>query len=206
MTRRNLWIQILAILFALPLTLSASGQTKKGQKAAASAKHPTVVMETTMGTIKVEVFTDKAPVTAKNFLDYVTSGFYNGTIFHRVDPTFVIQGGGYLENMAPKPTKLPIRNESKNGLKNVRGTLSMARYTPDSATSQFFINLKNNSNLDPENSAGGWGYAVFARVIEGMDVVDKIAAVKTATKNVLGTAFGNVPLQPVVLKSAKVLQ
>jgi len=207
MTRRNLWIQTVAILFALSLTVFASGQTKKGQKAAASAKHPTVVMETTMGTIKIEVLTDKAPVTAKNFLDYVTSGFYNGTIFHRVMPRFVVQGGGYLENMAPKPIKLPIKNESKNGLKNLRGTLSMARYTdPDSATSQFFINLSDNSNLDPENTPGGWGYAVFAKVIEGMDVVDKIAAVKTGTKNVLGTAFENVPLQPVVLKSAKVLQ
>jgi peptidyl-prolyl cis-trans isomerase A (cyclophilin A) len=207
MIRRNLWIQILAVLFALSLTVLASGQAKKGQTAAASVKHPIVLMETTMGTIKVEVFPDKAPVTAKNFLDYVTSGFYDGTIFHRVDPTFVIQGGGYLENMAPKQTRLPIKNESKNGLKNLRGTLSMARYDdPDSATSQFFINLKDNSNLDPANSAGGWGYAVFAKVVEGMDVVDKIAAVKTGTKNVFGTAFANFPLQPVVLKSAKVLQ
>jgi peptidyl-prolyl cis-trans isomerase A (cyclophilin A) len=207
MIRRNLWIQTVAILIALPLTLFASGQAKKGQTAAASAKHPTVVMETTMGTIKVEVFTDKAPVTAKNFLDYVTSGFYDSTIFHRVIPNFVVQGGGYLANMTPKPTKPPIKNESKNGLKNLRATLSMARYTdPDSATSQFFINLKDNSNLDPENVPGGWGYAVFAKVIEGMDVVDKIAAVKTGTKNVMGTPFGDVPLQPVVLKSAKVLQ
>jgi peptidyl-prolyl cis-trans isomerase A (cyclophilin A) len=207
MTQRNLWIQIVAILFALSLTVLASGQTKKSQTAVASAKHPTVVMETTMGTIKIEVLTDKAPVTAKNFLDYVTSGFYDSTIFHRVIPNFVVQGGGYLENMAPKPTKPPIKNESKNGLKNLRGTLSMARYAdPDSATSQFFINLKDNSTLDPENSQGGWGYAVFAKVTEGMDVVDKIAAVKTGTKNVMGTAFGDVPLQPVIVKSAKVLQ
>jgi peptidyl-prolyl cis-trans isomerase A (cyclophilin A) len=198
---------MVAILFALSLTVLASGQAKKGQTAAASAKHPAVVMDTTMGTIKIEVLTDKAPVTAKNFLDYVSSGFYDGTIFHRVIPNFVVQGGGYLQNMAPKPTKAPIKNESKNGLKNLRGTLSMARYTdPDSATSQFFINLKDNSNLDPENAAGGWGYAVFAKVIEGMDVVDKIAAVKTGTKNVMGTPFGDVPLQPVIVKSAKVLQ
>lgn len=207
MNRRNLWILTLAILFALPLTLFPAGQAKKGQTAAAS-RHPIVAMETTMGTIKIELFTDKAPITAKNFLDYVTSGFFDGTIIHRVVPQFVIQGGGYLETMAPKPTKPPIKNESKNGLKNLRGTLSMARYdNPDSATSQFFINLKDNSNLDPpKNSTTGWGYAVFAKVIEGMDVVDKIAAVKTGTRSVLGTPFQDVPLQPVVVKSAKVIQ
>ncbi|MFH1574564.1 MAG: peptidylprolyl isomerase [Acidobacteriota bacterium] len=161
-------------------------------------------METSMGTIRIEVFTDKAPVTAKNFLDYASSGFYAGTIFHRVVPDFVIQGGGYLENMNRKPTQPAIKNESKNGLKNLRGTLSMARYSdPNSATSQFFINLKDNANLD--STAGGWGYAVFARVIGGMDVVDKIAAVKTATRNVQGTPFENVPVQAVVVKSAKVV-
>ncbi len=155
-----------------------------------------------MGAIVVEVFNDKAPVTAKNFLDYVEMGFYNNTIIHRVEPGFVIQGGGYLENFQARPTKSGIQNESKNGLKNSRGTLSMARYDdPNSATSQFFINLGENTSLDA--SAGSWGYAVFAKVIEGMEVVDKIAAVKTSTSNPLRMA---APLQPIVVKSAKIRQ
>jgi peptidyl-prolyl cis-trans isomerase A (cyclophilin A) len=151
-----------------------------------------------MGMIKVELYTNKAPITTRNFLDYVSSGFYNGTIVHRVD--FVIGLGGYTEGLMGKQTKPAIKNESKNGLKNLRGTLAMARFeNPDSATSQFFINLKNNSHLDP--SGGGFGYAVFGKVIEGMDVVDKIAAVKTGTK----TPFANIPLQTIVVKAAKVV-
>jgi len=196
---RSVWIA--AILIALSLAAMAFDQGKTAGKAA--TKNPVVAMDTTMGTIKVEVFTDKAPITAKNFLDYVTSGFYNGTIFHRVIPNFVVQGGGYPPDMSRKPTRPPIKNESSNGLLNERGSLSMARYTdPNSATSQFFINLKNNTNLDP--GPGNAGYAVFAKVVEGMDVVDKIAKVQTATKNVQGTPFGDVPVQPVILKSAKV--
>jgi peptidyl-prolyl cis-trans isomerase A (cyclophilin A) len=118
-------------------------------------------------------------------------------------PEFVIQGGGYLENMTKKPTNPPIKNESKNGLKNLRGSLSMARYDdPNSATSQFFINLKDNAHLDPP--AGGWGYAVFARVVAGMDVVDRIATVATSTRSVQGTPFQNVPVKPIVVKSAQV--
>jgi len=203
MNFRTLWMGVLALVIVSGGVFSAAGQGSAAKKPAAEAKYPVVVMETSMGTIKVQVLSDRAPVTAKNFLDYVNSGFLDNTIFHRVVPGFVIQGGGYLENMAPKPTQPPIKNESKNGLKNLRGTLSMARYDdPNSATSQFFINLADNSNLDA--SAGGWGYAVFAKVIEGMDVVDKIAGVKTATRNVLGTPFANVPVQPVVVKSAKV--
>jgi peptidyl-prolyl cis-trans isomerase A (cyclophilin A) len=190
---------IAAILIALPLTIFASGQANTAKKAA--AKNPIVAMETTMGTIKIELFADKAPITSKNFLDYVNLGFYAGTVFHRVAPGFVIQGGGYLENLTPKPTMPGIKNESKNGLKNLRGTLSMARYDdPNSATSQFFINLADNSSLDP--SGGGWGYAVFGKVIEGMEVVDKIAAVKTVEKN---TSFPTFPSQPIVVKSAKVV-
>ena len=201
MPTRCMWIA--AILIALPLIAMASGQGKTAGKAATKGQNPVVVLDTTMGTIKVEVFNDKAPITAKNFIDYVTSGFYNGTIFHRVMPNFVVQGGGYPPDMSRKPTKPPIKNESSNGLKNVRGSLSMARYTdPDSATSQFFINLKDNTNLDP--TPGQAGYAVFAKVIEGMDVVDKIAQVKTATKNVQGTPFGDVPVEAIILKSAKV--
>ncbi len=196
------WCLMAAILIAANPAAFAREQAKSAGKAA--AKNPVVMMETTMGTIKIELFMGKAPITAKNFLDYVTSGFFDGTVFHRVVPGFVIQGGGYTENMTPRSTRPGIKNESKNGLKNLRGTLSMARYDdPNSATSQFFINLNDNSNLDP--SGGGWGYAVFGKVIEGMDVVDKIAAVKTATRNVMGTPFQNVPVQPVVVKSAKVV-
>jgi len=203
MRTRCIWLQMFAVSAALSLAIAASGQNKAEKKAGAGGKHPIVVMETTMGTIKIEVLTDKAPVTAKNFLDYVTAGFYTGTVFHRVVPEFVIQGGGYLENMTMKPTTPPIKNESKNGVKNLRGALSMARYgDPNSATSQFFINLKDNAHLDPP--PGGWGYAVFARVIDGMDVVDKIAAVATATRSVQGTPFQNVPVRPVVVKSAEV--
>ncbi len=203
MRKRKVWLPIIAVLMASSLTSFASGQTKTQKGAGAAGKHPVVIMDTSMGTIKIEVLTDKAPVTAKNFLDYVASGFFTGTIFHRVVPDFVIQGGGYLENMTMKPTRAPIKNESKNGLKNLRGTLSMARYDdPNSATSQFFINLKDNAHLDPP--PGGWGYAVFARVIEGMTVVDKIAAVATSTRNVQGTPFQNVPVRPVVVQSARI--
>jgi peptidyl-prolyl cis-trans isomerase A (cyclophilin A) len=187
----------------LSLFFAASGQASAVKNTGAAGKHPIVVMDTTMGTIKIEVFTDKAPITAKNFLDYVNAGFYNGTVFHRVVPEFVIQGGGYLENMTTKTTNPPIKNESKNGLKNLRGTLSMARYDdPNSATSQFFINLKDNAHLDPP--PGGMGYAVFAKVVAGMDVVDRIATVATSTRSVQGTPFQNVPVKPVVVKAARV--
>jgi peptidyl-prolyl cis-trans isomerase A (cyclophilin A) len=189
-----------AILIGLPLSSMAYGQATKAGKAA-KVTNPIVALETTMGTIKVELFADKAPITVKNFLAYVNMGFYNNTIIHRVDAGFVIQGGGYTENLTPKPTLPPIRNESKNGLKNLKGTLSMARYTdPNSATSQFFINLNNNSNLDP--TATDAGYAVFGKVIEGMDVVEKIGAVKTTAKGV----FTTLPAQTILIKSAKVIQ
>ncbi len=181
-----------ASVFALfAIVLSASGQGK------AAKSNPVVVLDTTMGAIKVELFTAKAPITVKNFLEYVNSGFYNLTIVHRVD--FVIGLGGYTEALTGKPTRPAIKNESRNGLKNLRGTLAMARYDPpDSATSQFFINLKDNSHLDP--SGGGYGYAVFGKVIEGMDVVDAISKVKKGNKG----PFSNIPLQTIVVKSAKV--
>jgi cyclophilin family peptidyl-prolyl cis-trans isomerase len=164
----------------------------------AQAKYPVVALDTTMGVIKVELFTDKAPITTKNFLEYVKAGFYDGTIVHRID--FVIGMGGYTANLAGKQTRPGIENESKNGVKNSRGTISMARYAdPNSATSQFFINLKDNTHLDPP--PGGFGYAVFGRVLEGMDVVDKIAAVKVANKG----NFSNVPVDTITVKSAKVV-
>lgn len=197
MSVRNIRWLVAAFLIAFPLGVCLFGQAKKS-----AAKNPVVALETSVGIIKVELYPAKAPVTVKNFLDYVSSGFYDGTIIQRVD--FVIQGGGYTENWAPKPTRPGIQNESKNGLKNAKYTVSMARYDPpNSATSQFFINLNDNTHLDPP--AGGWGYAVFGKVIEGMDVVDKIGKVKTATKSVQGTPFPNVPVQPIVLKSAKVV-
>jgi len=192
---RSIWI--VAVLIALPLFATAFGHGKTADKA--PAKNPVVVMETSMGTIKVELLVDKAPITTKNILDYVNSGFYNGTIFHRVISNFVIQGGGFLPDMTRKQTRPPITNEASNGLKNVRGSLSMARTSdPNSATSQFFINLKDNASLDA--GPGNPGYAVFAQVTEGMDVVDKIAAVKTTTK----PPYSDVPIQPVIIKSAKV--
>ncbi|MFC1640389.1 peptidylprolyl isomerase [Gemmatimonadota bacterium] len=156
-----------------------------------------VVFETTHGTMKIEVDPEAAPVTVENFLKYVDEGFFNGTIFHRVIPGFVIQGGGFDAEMVQKKTHAPITNEADNGLKNLRGTLSMARtQVKDSATSQFFVNLVDNDVLD--HGARDFGYAVFAKVVEGMDVVDKIAGVKTGNHG----PHGDVPVEPVVIESA----
>ena len=154
--------------------------------------------ETTLGSFTIELFEKEAPITAKNFLDYVDSGHFEGTVFHRVIPGFVIQGGGLTSDMRQKSTRAPIRNEADNGLKNRRVTLSMARTNdPHSATSQFFVNLVDNAFLDP--GRGGAGYAVFGCVTEGMDVVDKIAAVKTGNKG----GHQDVPVTPVEVTSAK---
>lgn len=138
-------------------------------------------MKTTMGDIVLELDEEKAPITVKNFSDYVDSGFYNGTIFHRVINNFMIQGGGMLKDLSQKPTKAPIKNEAANGLKNKRGTIAMARTgVVDSATAQFFINVSDNAFLDHQGtSAQTFGYCVFGKVIEGMDVVDKIKITKT---------------------------
>ncbi len=165
---------------------------------------PTVVINTNMGAITVELNDKKAPVSTANFLHYVDSGFYNGTIFHRVIPNFMIQGGGFSKNMVRKITAAPIKNEAANGLKNNRGTIAMARTSQvDSATSQFFINLVDNNFLNHRsNSPRGFGYAVFGRVVKGMDVVDKIAAVATGSKN----GMRNVPYSPVIIKSVTRLE
>ena len=193
MRRTVLCAAAMSALLILVLTVPGFTQSK-----AAKSQRPVVALDTTMGLIKVELNPAKAPITVKNFLGYVNSGFYNGTIIHRVD--FVIGLGGYTPSMMGKPARPPIKNESRNGLKNLRGTLAMARHdSPDSATSQFFINLKNNSHLDPSGS--GFGYAVFGKVTVGMDVVDKIAKVKTGTKG----NFSNIPLQTIVVKSARVV-
>jgi peptidyl-prolyl cis-trans isomerase A (cyclophilin A) len=166
--------------------------------APAQSKPDTVVFKTSLGDLTIALFNRTAPVTVKNFLAYVDSGFYNGTIFHRVIPGFVIQGGGYNKNLVRRPTFPPIKNESDNGLKNERGTLSMARtQDPNSATSQFFVNLVDNSGLDFKGE--GTGYAVFGKVIAGMDVVDKIAKVQTETRG----GFQDIPKDPVFIISAK---
>jgi cyclophilin family peptidyl-prolyl cis-trans isomerase len=166
---------------------------------AAQAANPVVLMETSKGTIKIELFEDKAPESVKNFLAYAEGGHYDGTVFHRVISGFMVQGGGFDEKLEQKPTKAPIRNEAGNGLSNDRGTLAMARTNdPDSATAQFFINHADNKFLN--RSGGNAGYAVFGRVVEGMDVVDAIARVKTGAK---GRFDKDVPQETVVIKSVK---
>jgi peptidyl-prolyl cis-trans isomerase A (cyclophilin A) len=154
--------------------------------------------ETSLGDFTLELFEKEAPLSAANFLKYVDSEFFDGTIFHRVIPGFVIQGGGFSEDMTQKRTNPPVKNEADNGLKNLRGTLSMARTNDiNSATSQFFVNLKDNDFLD--HSRGNFGYAVFAKVTDGMDIVDKIAAVKTDRKR----GHDDVPVDAVTVKSAR---
>ena len=176
-----------------------------GLASAAGKGNPMVVLSTSLGDIKIELYQDKAPVTVQNFLEYVKSGYYDGTIFHRVIPGFMVQGGGMTDDMRDKREgqRAAIKNESSNGLKNDTGTLAMARTSaPDSATSQFFISVKDNTFLNKENAADKVGYAVFGKVVEGMDVVKKIEQVKTATKG----PHQNVPVDAVVIKSAKVVE
>ncbi|HET7290782.1 MAG TPA: peptidylprolyl isomerase [Vicinamibacteria bacterium] len=155
---------------------------------------PVVVLETSLGAIKIGLHQDKAPLSVKNFLTYVRGGHYDGTIWHRVIPGFMIQGGGFEEDMTERPTRPPVKNEAKNGLSNRRGTVALARTNdPNSATAQFFISVKDNPFLD--FGIRGAGYAVFGEVLEGMDVVDKIVAVPTTTKG----AYQNVPRTPVLI-------
>jgi len=157
-----------------------------------------VILNTSLGDIKIELDAEKAPVTVANFLAYVDDGFYDGTVFHRVIPGFMIQGGGMTADMKQKQTKGPIQNEADNGLKNDRGTVAMARTAAkDSATAQFFINLKANDFLN--HGGRDFGYAVFGRVIDGMDVVDKIAAVPTSSRGM----HQDVPAEPVLIVSAR---
>ena len=162
---------------------------------------PSIEMQTSMGTIVIELNSEKAPVTVKNFLQYAKEGFYNGTIFHRTIEGFMIQGGGFTKDMSEKPTAGEITNESKNGLKNERGTIAMARrQEPNSASSQFFINHKDNSNqLDYPLNNGG--YAVFGKVTQGIDIVDKIAKVPTGNRGM----HQNVPIDPIVIQSIKII-
>jgi len=183
------------------LVLAASLALSLPVSLPARAANPLVEMKTNLGTIVVELDEARAPKTVANFMQYAKDGFYNGTVFHRVIPDFMIQGGGFEPGMKEKTTRPPIENEAKNGLKNETGTLAMARKPdPHSASAQFFINLKNNTFLDYPGR-DGWGYAVFGRVTKGMDVVEKIAKVPT------GNAGGhqNVPTMAVVIESVKPL-
>lgn len=162
-----------------------------------------VILHTNFGDIKLELNKDKAPVTVENFVSYVESGHYNGTVFHRVIDGFMIQGGGFDKEMQQKPAEKTIKNEANNGLKNDLGTIAMARtQDPHSASAQFFINIKNNDFLNfSSETTQGWGYAVFGKVVDGMDVVDQIKAVKTGNKGF----HQDVPVEPVVIETAEVV-
>jgi cyclophilin family peptidyl-prolyl cis-trans isomerase len=193
-TTRRRFINLISLLSGLIVAGSAV--------LAHAADEPQVLLKTSMGDIKLELYPEKAPKSVDNFLRYVKKGQYNGTIFHRVIGNFMIQGGGLDKNMKEKSTGKPIENEAKNGLKNETYTLAMARTAdPHSATAQFFINVQNNSMLDYPGR-DGWGYAVFGKVVEGMDVVDKIKQVPTAN----GPIHQNVPVNPVVIESASVVK
>ena len=191
----------------LMLAVLAAGVTTylvvKGPAANSDDKVPkkvVVVMETSMGTIEIELNGDKAPITVKNFLAYVEDKFFDNTLFHRVIENFMIQGGGFAPGLERKKTRAPIKNEAGNGLSNKRGTIAMARTDePDSATAQFFVNLKDNTFLDRARAQDGVGYCVFGRVTEGMDVLDKIKAVPTAGRG----GHGDVPTKDVVILSMR---
>ncbi len=192
------------------LLLCAAAPTVRGASPANSTLNPNlghtmtqVLLKTTQGDIVIALDEEKAPLSVANFLAYVKDGFYDGTIFHRVIPNFMIQGGGMTADMGQKDNRPPIKNEADNGLKNLRGTLAMARtQIVDSATSQFFINLADNPNLDHQDpSPQGYGYAVFGTVAEGMETVDAIAAVATGNSGM----HQNVPVEPVFIEQATVL-
>jgi cyclophilin family peptidyl-prolyl cis-trans isomerase len=181
--------------------LPANERNNMPQSDAQSLKNPQVVMETSKGNITIELDAKAAPVTVKNFLVYVNEKFYDGTIFHRVINNFMIQGGGFDEKMGQKKTHAPIKNEAANGLKNDLGTIAMARTNDiNSATSQFFINVKNNDFLNHQGQEQ-FGYAVFGKVVSGMDVIDAIKVVTTTSR----AGMGDVPAEPVVIKSVKVV-
>ena len=189
---------VLAALTGCPRERPGAGGGTGGEKGRSKLM---VVMETSKGTIKIELDAEKAPATVANFLRYVDEGFYDGTIFHRVIGGFMIQGGGFRPDMTQKPTHGPVKNEAGNGLRNLRGTVAMARTSAvDSATSQFFINLADNAFLDHKDATpAGYGYAVFGRVVAGMEVVDAIAKVPT---RVMGP-YKDVPAEPVLIKSVR---
>jgi peptidyl-prolyl cis-trans isomerase B (cyclophilin B) len=190
---KKLFALLLALLWLTPACAAQPSHSST------QGKHPMVKLHTTLGVITLELDAEKAPVTVKNFLDYVNSGFYNGTIFHRVMDNFMIQGGGFESGMKQKPTGATIKNEAANGLKNENYSIAMARTSdPHSATAQFFINVRNNDFLDHPGQ-DGWGYAVFGKVVAGMDVVDAIKKVKTGNSGF----HQNVPKEDVVITKAE---
>jgi peptidyl-prolyl cis-trans isomerase A (cyclophilin A) len=196
MQRRHVVVSIAAILL-LALGLGAGALAKgKSKKGAAT----TVEVKTSMGSFKIELYPDKAPKTVENFLKYVDEKFYDGTIFHRVISDFMIQGGGFDKDLNKKETHVPIANEAKSALSNTRGTVAMARTSdPNSATAQFFVNVKDNKRLDYSGGPGGDGYCAFGKVVSGMDVVDKIKAVPTGEAG----GMGDVPTTPVIIESIR---
>lgn len=182
---------------AAPATDAASPEAAPG---------PRVALHTNLGQIVIELDPVKAPLSSENFLTYVKDGYYNGTVFHRVIDNFMIQGGGFTSDLQAKPTRAPIRNEANNGLSNLRGTVAMARTgDPHSASAQFFINLVDNPRLDYVSDQNGvtWGYAVFGKVVEGMDVVDKIRAIPTGAQ---GPFRSDVPIQTAIIERAEQLE
>ncbi|PCI80382.1 MAG: hypothetical protein COB20_03035 [SAR86 cluster bacterium] len=183
---------LLSLLLTIPLLMSSLSMAQD---------NPIVVMETSKGTIKIELWADKAPISVENFLRYTDNDFFNGMVFHRVIPGFMVQGGGFDPDMVQKSTYDAIKNEASASVPNDRGTLAMARTNVvDSATAQFFVNLVDNDFLNhTDETARGFGYAVFGEVIEGMDVMDAIATVETGTTK----GFQNVPTEPVIITSAK---
>ena len=196
--------RILTFAAALLLVAGCSGsEEKKSDAGAKETKNPVVTMKTNKGVITLELYPDKAPKSVANFITYAESGFYDGTIFHRVIPDFMIQGGGYTSGLERKETRPPVGNEANNGLKNQVGTLAMARTSdPNSATSQFFINVKDNAFLDfKSETPQGWGYTVFGKVTEGIEVVRAIEDTPTSDR---GGAFQNLPEDQVVIESVTV--
>jgi cyclophilin family peptidyl-prolyl cis-trans isomerase len=193
-------LSLVAVVLVLAILGSGSAAAQNNPSAKAN---PRVALDTTKGKVVLELFQDKAPKSVENFLQYVKSGHYDGVIFHRVIPDFMVQGGGFTPDMTQKETRPPIQNEADNGLRNERGTVAMARTNdPHSASAQFFINLKNNRFLDHTGkNPQGWGYAVFGKVVEGMDVVDAIAKVRTTTKG----PYGDVPVEAITIKKASVV-
>ena len=202
--KRWCWLGCVALLCGMLKAEDATTVTMTNKPAAAKAgaANPVVIIETSMGTLRAELWADKAPITVSNFLGYVNEKYYDGLIFHRVIPRFMIQGGGFTPDMQQeKGARGPIKNEAKDDVPNARGTLAMARTAVvDSATSQFFINLVDNGFLNhKDNSPQGFGYCAFGKVLEGMDVVDKIGKVPTGRKN----GYDDVPVEPVLIKSIR---
>ena len=202
---------ICTLALLAPLSLAFAQQPKAPKpapsEAAVATPNPKVLLHTSQGDITLELYAEKAPKTVDNFLQYVKEGFYDGTVFHRVIPSFMIQGGGWTRDLQHKRTRAPIHNEANNGLSNVRGTVAMARTTdPHSAMAEFFINVVDNKRLDYVGDANGvtsWGYAVFGKVVDGMDTVEKIKGIETGPQGPFQT---DVPKTPVVIEKASVVQ